>query len=162
MGSPRLLVGGPRAGHSATVLADGRVLLAGGCAELDSGGCRAGATLGSTEIYDPAADTFAPGPPLLHARFGHDAILRGDGTVLVVGGRGEGGGAVPAEIVDPEEQRGFDAGLSSGRAAGLPTGSALVVGGTTTPDTTVSLWLSQAGGAAVAAAAVRPAPLARR
>ena len=88
--------------------------------------------LASTELYDPGADLFTPGPPLLHARFGHDAVLRGDGTVLLVGGRGDGGGAVAAEIVDPDELRGFDAGVASGRAAGLPTGSALVVGGTTT------------------------------
>ncbi|HEX9104702.1 MAG TPA: kelch repeat-containing protein, partial [Polyangia bacterium] len=144
VGSARLLVGGPRAGHSATLLADGRVLLAGGCQELAAGACVGGAVASSTEIYDPAADAFAAGPPLLHGRWGHDAVLRGDGTVLIVGGRGDSGGAVPAEIVDPDEQRGFDAGVVSGSAAGLPTGSALVVGGTTTGDTTVSLWLSSA------------------
>ncbi|MGZ3429091.1 MAG: kelch repeat-containing protein, partial [Polyangia bacterium] len=105
VGKPSVLTGGPRAGHSATVLADGRVLLAGGCEQLDAGGCRAGATLASTELYDPKADLFAPGPALAHARFGHDAVLRGDGTVLLVGGRGEGGGALPAEVVDPDEAR---------------------------------------------------------
>ncbi|HEY2744978.1 MAG TPA: kelch repeat-containing protein, partial [Polyangia bacterium] len=142
VGSARLLVAGPRAGHSATVLADGRVLLAGGCQNLDAGACVAGATLGSTEIYDPKADAFAAGPPLLHARVGHSAILLGDGTVLVVGGRGEGGGAVPAEVVDPDEDRGFDAGVASGAGVGLPAGSALLAGGTTTPDVTMSLWPS--------------------
>ena len=142
LGNARLLVGGARAGHSATVLGDGRVLLAGGCAELDSGGCRAGATLASTEIYDPKADRFTAGPPLARARHGHDAVLRGDGSVLLVGGRGEGGGALPAEMVDPDEPRSFDAGLASGAALGLPTGSVLVVGGTAAPDGAVSLWLS--------------------
>jgi len=143
VGQPRLLLSG-RAQHSATTLADGRVLLAGGCRNFAAGGCVTDAALSSTEIYDPSSDTVAPGPSLLHARFGHQAILRGDGSVLLVGGRGEGGGALPAEIVDPDELRGFDAGLSSGAAAGLPTGSALVAGGTTTPDTTMSLWLSAA------------------
>jgi hypothetical protein len=78
----------------------------------------------------------------MHARWGHDAVLRGDGTVLIVGGRGDSGGAVPAEILDPDEARGFDAGTASGRAAMLPTGSVLVAGGTTTADTTLSLWLA--------------------
>jgi hypothetical protein len=142
VGKPSVLAGGPRAGHSATVLADGRVLLAGGCQQLDAGSCRAGATLASTELYDPKADLFAPGPPLAHARFGHDAVLRGDGTVLIVGGRAEGGGALPAEVVDPDEARSFDAGLASGRAAALPTGSVLVAGGASAPDTAASLWLS--------------------
>ncbi len=144
VGDARLLAAGPRAGHSATALADGRVLFAGGCQNLAAGACVAGATLASTEIYDPKADTFAAGPPLLHARVGHSAVLLGDGTVLLVGGRGEGGGAVPAEVVDPDEQRSFDAGVASGAGAGLPTGSALVAGGTTTPDVTMSLWLSAA------------------
>lgn len=139
---PRLLLAG-RAHHTATTLGDGRVLLAGGCQSVDpGGGCAAGALVATTEIYDPAADAFAPGPALLHARFGHSAVLRGDGTVLLVGGRGDAGGAVPAEVVDPDEARGFEAGLASGTAVALPTGSALVVGGTTTGDVTVSLWSS--------------------
>lgn len=139
-GQPRLLLGGPRAAHSATTLPDGRVLLAGGCAQLGAGGCAA--TLASTELYDPRADSFAPGPPLLHARFGHDAVLRGDGTVLLVGGRGDGGGAVPAEIVDPSELRSFDAGVVTGSAAPSPTGSVFVAGGTGTSGSGASLWLS--------------------
>ncbi|HXU69150.1 MAG TPA: kelch repeat-containing protein [Polyangia bacterium] len=142
VGEARLLVGGPRAGHSATVLADGRVLLAGGCQNFDAGNCQPGAALASTEIYDPKADMFAPGPPLLHARVGHSAVLRGDGTVLLVGGRGEGGGALAAEVIDPDEQRSFDAGTASGAGVGLTTGAALVAGGTTTPDVGVSLWLA--------------------
>ena len=141
-GKPSVLVGGPRAGHSATVLPDGRVFLAGGCTVLDAGACSPNMTLASTEIYDPKADLFAAGPALAHARFGHDAVLRGDGTVLLVGGRGEGGGALPAEVVDPDEARSFDAGVTSGRAAMLPTGSVLVAGGASAPDTAASLWLS--------------------
>ena len=142
VGSARLLVGGPRAAHTATVLADGRVLVAGGCQAFAAGTCMAGAVTATTEIYDPESDTFAAGPSLLHARWGHDAVLRGDGTVLIVGGRGDSGGALPAEVLDPDEPRGFDAGVVSGRAAGLPTGSVLVVGGTTAPDSAVSLWAS--------------------
>lgn len=142
VGQPRLLVGGPRAGHSATALSDGRVLIAGGCADFDGGSCRAGATLASTEIYDPKSDTFAGGPPLLRPRWDHDAIVRGDGTVLLVGGRSEGGAALPAEVVDPDELRSFDAGLVNGRAAPLATGGVLVAGGVVAPDSGAALWLS--------------------
>jgi hypothetical protein len=141
VGHRRILLD-PRAGHSATVLADGRVLVAGGCSFFESNACRPGSALATTELYDPEADSFVPGPPLLHARLDHDALLRGDGTVLLVGGVGEGGVALPAEVVDPSEFRSFDAGLLAGRAAALPTGSVLVAGGATTPDTAVALWLS--------------------
>jgi hypothetical protein len=141
VGPPVVLVGA-RAAHTATALPDGRVLLAGGCVELDAGACVAGRALATTEIYEPDADAFVAGPPLLHARWGHDAVLRGDGTVLLVGGRGEGGAALPAEVVDPNELRSFDAGLVSGRAAPLATGSVLVAGGVASADASVTLWLA--------------------
>jgi hypothetical protein len=142
VGQPRLLLDA-RAAHSATALPDGRVLLAGGCRRFDGAGACA-ETLTSTELYDAGADSFVPGPPLLHARWGHDAVGRGDGTVLLVGGRGEGGGAVPAEIVDPDEFRSFDAGAVTGSATALPTGSVFVAGGTGTSGSGASLWLSPA------------------
>lgn len=133
LGAERLLLLG-RALHSATLLADGRVLLAGGCIGFAGGACNL--VTATTEIYDPRLDAFAVGPPLLHARFGHDAVRRGDGTVLLVGGRGDGGRTPPAEVVDPDELRSFDAGVIAGRAAPLATGSVLVLG------TTAALWLS--------------------
>lgn len=129
VGQPRLLLQA-RTRHSATLLTDGRVLVAGGCG--DGGGA-----LATSELYDPAADAFAPGPPLLRARCGHDAVLRGDGTVLLVGGVDGSGATPPAEIVDPNESRGQDAGVVGGRAAALATGSVLVVGGAQP-----QLWLS--------------------
>jgi hypothetical protein len=140
VGEPHLLPD-PRAGHSATTLPDGRVLLAGGCAQFSDGACTAGAAQATTLLYDPASDAFNVGPPLGHARWGHTALLRGDGSVLLVGGAGEGG-ALPAELVDPDESRSFDAGIVSGAAALLPTGAALVTGGIGAPDTTAALWLS--------------------
>jgi len=139
VGPSRLLLEA-RARHSATRLPDGRVLLAGGCRDLRNGVCD---PIASTELYDPASDTSTAGPPLLRARAGHDAILRGDGTVLLVGGTGDGGADVPIEVVDPDESRGFDAGVASGAAVALATGSALVVGGPTAPGNhAVWLWSS--------------------
>jgi hypothetical protein len=61
---------------SATLLADGRVLVAGGGAEPST----------FTEIYDPATRGWQPAADLLVARRGHTATLLRDGRVLVAGG----------------------------------------------------------------------------
>ena len=67
-------------GHTATLLDDGRVLIA--------GGNRQGA--GSTdfaEIYDPATQSFTrTGNNMSHSRQGHAAVKLRDGRVLVLGG----------------------------------------------------------------------------
>ena len=65
-----------RVGHSATLLADGRVLIVGGQGE------------GSAEIYDPAGKQFSllPGKPA--ARTAHSALLLANGDVLLIGGKG--------------------------------------------------------------------------
>src|SRR5215475_3823031 len=65
----------PRYGHSATLLQDGRVLIA--------GGPYAGST---AEIYDPVSGTFAKTGALIQQRFRHAAVLLPDGPVLLVGG----------------------------------------------------------------------------
>ena len=58
-----------RRNHTATLLADGRVLIAGG---FDAGG----APLTSTEIYDPKTRSIAPGPNLVRGRARHTAGAR--------------------------------------------------------------------------------------
>jgi hypothetical protein len=66
---------------TATVLADGRVLVAGGqCG---------GATLNSTEIYDATADRWIIAAAMGARRSGHAAAPLPDGDVLVLGGTGE-------------------------------------------------------------------------
>jgi hypothetical protein len=69
-----------RAGHTATVLQDGRVLVVGGMGATDS------AYLASAETYDPASGTWSPAASLNTARGFHTASLLQDGRVLVVGG----------------------------------------------------------------------------
>ena len=82
-----------RRGHTATRLADGRVLIAGG--ENGSG------TLNETEIYDPAAGTFSAAANMTTARADHSATLLADGRVLIAGGNNGGASVASTEIFDP-------------------------------------------------------------
>jgi len=70
----------PRNSHTATLLKDGRVLVAGGY-----GG--AGYATSTCEIYDPVSDRWTTIAPMLTQRFRHQMILLNDDSVLVVGGR---------------------------------------------------------------------------
>lgn len=84
-----------RGAQTATLLADGRVLIAGGFA---SGGIR----LASAEIYDPATRTFTPTGSLGVARAQHSATLLADGRVLIAGGSDAFANSVAsAELYDP-------------------------------------------------------------
>ncbi|MGH9008593.1 MAG: Kelch repeat-containing protein, partial [Acidimicrobiia bacterium] len=84
----------PRSGHTATTLADGRVLVVGG----QSTG---GAATASAEIYDPAANSWSNAGALSAARSGHTATRLEDGRVLIAGGSGAGGALASLEIYDP-------------------------------------------------------------
>jgi hypothetical protein len=79
--TPRLHYNRP--GHTATVLANGLVLVAGGD-DGPQGGTGATAT---AELYDPATNRWSLTGSMAVARGGHTATLLKDGTVLVVGGR---------------------------------------------------------------------------
>ena len=69
-----------RALHSATLLADGRVLVTGGFVAVD------GSTTASAEVYDPSTGQFSPAGAMQVGRVVHSAILLTDGRVLVLGG----------------------------------------------------------------------------
>jgi hypothetical protein len=82
-----------RDGHTATLLDDGKVLVAGGYNNGD---------LTSTELYDPGTGTWMSTGSLNIARHGHTATLLADGRVLVAGGHSNtGGDLTSAEIYDP-------------------------------------------------------------
>lgn len=79
----------PRMGHTATPLGDGRVLVTGGLDAVTTMPTPLSAVrdaVDSTEIYDPVADTWTPGPNMSDPRAAHGAVLRPDGTVLLAGG----------------------------------------------------------------------------
>jgi hypothetical protein len=89
----------PQSGATATVLSDGRVLVAGGW-----GGCCSTALMAPTasaEIYDPNSGTFSPTGSMKTARGGSAATLLTDGRVLVTGGSNGSIGVASAELFDP-------------------------------------------------------------
>ncbi len=81
-----------RQGHTATLLPNGQVLVAGGDTCL-YGGCPA---LASAELYNPATGTWAPTGSMNVARSHHTATLLPNGQVLAAGGD-----AGSAELYNP-------------------------------------------------------------
>ena len=79
--------------HTATLLANGKVLFAGG---RDSNG-----SMKSVELYDPATDTWTQTSDMNVPRADHTATLLRNGKVLVAGGINSGTILDSAEVYDP-------------------------------------------------------------
>jgi hypothetical protein len=77
----------PRDNHSATLLQDGTVLIAGGeSVACNQPGCMFSGTEASAEVFDPSTGGFTPTANMSARRAGHSATALNDGTVLVAGG----------------------------------------------------------------------------
>ncbi|MDE2998849.1 MAG: kelch repeat-containing protein [Gemmatimonadota bacterium] len=117
-----------RAGHTATLLRDGRVLIV--------GGGNASGAVKESEIYDPTSNKLSRTGDLRYDRRDHRAILLRDGSVLVIGGttgdEGDEESVTAAERYDPatgtflsEGDPGFDA---IHAATLLPSGEVFIIG----------------------------------
>jgi Galactose oxidase, central domain/Kelch motif len=124
-----------RSGHTATLLVDGRVLIAGGTR----------GTAHSAEFFVPGSGSFTPsGGSMVQVRTGHCATLLQDGRVLIVGGGDSGGNLFKtAELFDPMTQSFTATGdLNQARtnatATLLQNGKVLIAGGQDSEGTVLS------------------------
>ncbi len=120
----------PHSYHTATLLKNGRVLVAGGC--FSTCGIYAGRT---AELYDPVTGTWTPTGSMAIARAQHTAALLPNGKVLVSGGLTDLGAiTASAELYDPATGTWSPAAsmLNArrlGQAVSGPGGRVLVIGG---------------------------------
>ena len=134
-----------RAEATATKLADGRVLIAGGAAQAEAHvlGSDYHAPAATAEIFDPKINTFTAVASMNNPRCGHAAILLPTGQVLVVGGytsqvvAADGTSVLSypteTELYDPDSNTWsvmdhLDYGLSEPKLALLPDGTVFVAG----------------------------------
>ncbi len=115
-----------RWGHTATLLPNGKVLVAGGS---DAGN----PYLATAELYDPSSGMWSATGSMNSARYSPTATLLPNGKVLVAGGR-NGSPMASAELYDPTTGSwAFTGSMLRARsdhtATLLPNGKVLVVGG---------------------------------
>lgn len=119
--------------HSATLLGDGRVLVAGG----SWSGTTASGVLAVAQLYDPTTNQWQATAPMHRPRSYHASALLDDGRVLVAGGRGpDGRSMTAAEVWDPTTGHWAEVAPlpvphhnETNAAVGLPDGRVLIAGG---------------------------------
>jgi hypothetical protein len=121
-----------RASHTATVLQDGRVLIAGGFKKGSDGHSQIYSL--TAELFDPKTELFVRTGDMNVRRAGHTATLLPGGRVLITGGFMENGITASAEVYDPSSQTFLPVGsMSVARGAStatlLQSGDVLIAGG---------------------------------
>ncbi|WP_433936177.1 Kelch repeat-containing protein [Sorangium cellulosum] len=114
-----------RSWHTASLLSDGRVLVAGGQGAWPA--------MDSAEVFDPASGVWRAVAPLVDARTAHTATPLPGGRVLVAGGTGEAALA-SVEVFDPASSVWSPAGAMANARheltlTPLPDGRVLAAGG---------------------------------
>jgi N-acetylneuraminic acid mutarotase len=117
-----------RSQGTATLLRDGRVLVAGG---IDG---TTGRSVPTAELYDPATNAWALAASMAGRRYSHTATLLPDGRVLIVGGTRSAVDLDSTEIYDPSSNRwspspSLSAPRSDHGATLLRDGRVLIAGG---------------------------------
>lgn len=134
----------PRARHTATLLRNGKVLVAGGycpspptprCSrDVHKGARDLDGALATAELHDPKTGTWTGIDRMITARMFHTATLLADGSVIVAGAEHSSGILASSEIYDPATGKWTAvADMTTARtqqmAARLPDGTVLVAGG---------------------------------
>jgi N-acetylneuraminic acid mutarotase len=117
----------PRESHTATLLENGDVLVAGGT--IENGDMGRSTPLKDAEVYEPTTGRWTAAPSMLQAHTGASAVLLSNGWVLVAGG-----GTPIAEVYQPDRSAWVATGaLSTARTDGTATvladGDVLATGG---------------------------------
>lgn len=121
--------------HTATLLPNGKVLVAGGATMFPTN-----VPYASAEIFDPGTGTWSTTGSMAAARYNHQAILLPTGKVLVCGGNNASSFLTSAEIYDPASGVWSPAGnMASAHSAFcatlLPNGKAVISGGSSASST---------------------------
>jgi hypothetical protein len=144
-----------RAKHTATLLADHRVLVLGG---TDADYYAFSGYFRTAELYDPATQSWSPAASMNYARINATSTLLPDGRVLVVGDDGINEGT--AEIFDPGSDRWLPipdpaVGRAEQVAVRLRDGTVLVAGGVGETSAQVFDWRRNAWSSAGALTTIR-------
>jgi hypothetical protein len=115
---------------TATLLPNGKVLIAGGASAYFDG---SGAGLASTELYDPTTNTIVAGPVMNGGHRSATATLLPDGKVLIAGGNDQHSTDLYDAYANRFAPAVFQPALNDGyyfaTATLLPDGKVLIAGG---------------------------------
>jgi hypothetical protein len=135
----------PRVAHTATLLHNGKVLVAGGVGPLGPSFDHGGDGVDTAELYDPATGQWSATASLNTPRVIHTATLLRNGEVVAAGGDSERNSVNSAELYDPVTASWSTTGSlntahSAHTATVLANGKVLVYGGSPAGDNNSELY----------------------